>query len=131
MKLQKNCSIAVIKVNENEIMIKEGVFNQSNILIEDKNKSGILNDAVDFWEKNEDFSIENIKKRFENEYKDVIDFLVSNNLLLEINSKKEKYIGIISEIDKKIISNILDNSNPKFKYDFFLWIFATVKIKTI
>lgn len=119
MELQKNHSIAVIKVNENEIMVKEGVFNQSNIFIEDENKSGILNDAVDFWNENNDFSIENIKKRFKNEYKDVIDFLVSNNLLFKTSSKKHLNIGIISEIDKKIIKDVLDKNSPKFRYEFF------------
>lgn len=118
MELHKNSSIAVIKVNENEVMIKEGVFNQSNILIEDENKSGMLNEIIDFWGNSHQISLESIKNRFKNEYKEVIDFLISNNLVSKAVPEKKLNIGIISEINNKILKEVLDKSTVKFNYEF-------------
>lgn len=118
MNLQKNYSISVVKVNENEVMIKEGVFNQSNIFIEDENKSGLLNKSVDFWNNNDDLSIEKIKEKFKKDYKVVLDFLLSNKLVYKNVLEKQMNIGIITEIDKKILEDLLEKSDPNFNYEF-------------
>ncbi|OTN83648.1 hypothetical protein [Enterococcus faecium] len=122
MKFKRNNNIAIIPINEDEIMIKEGVFSQRTILIEDKKRSHLLNRISSFIKEHSTFTKDDLQNYFiesGDNLDELIDFLIDNKLANKIIQKKKKQVAIITNFDKSLVSEILSKSYTTIDYTFF------------
>lgn len=102
-KYRVNKEINMIPANENEIILKQGIFSQSSNIISDEGKSGNLIKIIHFLENNYELTEKDLEKIIpsENERKELIEFLLANELILSTeNVQLFNGMFIVSNIDR-------------------------------